>query len=224
MKLRDRQDKVERMLSFYRSSKGNPFQEASTRVKGEVDVVGALLLVDYIYRQTCGTLDRAGVRTGTVSRWQSLTDFSFGPPLLNQYHDAAAALLVKRSKVAACLAEFVSGLGMQPDSTGIRHCLSTFGQVIYQLSKGTKLTLLGIQKMPKSLNQQIGLGFLTLPVGSLRRHKHPDTPTEASFSSVTSNVEDNVAIRSIGLMLELELDESTRIRGWVEMQKSSPRY
>ncbi|KAJ4963043.1 hypothetical protein NE237_022982 [Protea cynaroides] len=297
MKLRDRQDKVERMLSFYKSSKGNPFQEVSTRVKGEVDVVGALLLVDNIYRQTCDTVDRAGIRTGTVSRFifeatirqkdslvaefmagqrglgyngdilgsalslakvmytgnvtdwcsavlvpvgaqckdvgiassllqqgQSLTDFSFRPPLLNQCHDAAAALLVKGSKVSACLAEFVSGLGSASDSSGIRHCLSTFGQVVYQISKGTKLTLLGIQKMPKSLNQHIGVGFLTLPVGSLRRHKHPEMPTEASSAHITNNVEDNVAVGSIGLMLELDLDESTRIRGWVEMQKSSASY
>ncbi|XP_043708130.1 uncharacterized protein LOC122657483 [Telopea speciosissima] len=297
MKLRDRQDKVERMLSFYKSSKGNPFQEASTHLKGEVDVVGALLLVDNINRQTCDIVDRAGVRTGTDSRFifeatirqkdslvtefmasqrgqgynggilgsmlsltkvmytanvsdwcsavlvpvgarcrdveiasnlfqqgRSLTDFSLGPPLLNQYYDAAAAILVRRSKVAACLAEFVSGLGMQPDSTGIRHCLSTFGQVICQLSKGTKLTLLGIHKMPKSLSQQIGLGFLTVPVGNLRCHKHLDMPTEASLPSVPCSIEDNVATGSIALMLESDLDESSRIRGWVEMQKSNPRY
>ncbi|XP_042507524.1 uncharacterized protein LOC122083706 [Macadamia integrifolia] len=297
MKLRDRQDKVERMLSFYKSSKGNPFQEASTHVKGEVDVVGALLLVDNIKQQTCDIVDRAGVRTGTDSRFifeatirqkdslvaefmasqrgqgsnggilgstlslakvmytanisdwcsavlvpvgarcrdvgiassifqqgRGLTDFSLGPPLLYQYHDAAAALLVRRSKVAACLAEFVSGLGMQPDSTGSRHFLSTFGQVIYQLSKGTTLTLLGIRKMPKSQSPWTGLGFLTVPVGGLRCHNHLGMPTEASLPSVPTNTEDNIPTGSIGLMLETELDESSRIRGWVEMQNSNPRY
>ncbi|XP_042509629.1 uncharacterized protein LOC122085216 isoform X2 [Macadamia integrifolia] len=297
MKLRDRQDKVERMLSFYKSSKGNPFQEASTHVKGEVDVVGALLLVDNIKQQTCDIVDRAGVRTGTDSRFifeatirqkdslvaefmasqrgqgsnggilgstlslakvmytanisdwcsavlvpvgarcrdvgiassifqqgRGLTDFSLGPPLLYRYHDAAAALLVRRSKVAACLAEFVSGLGMQPDSTGSRHFLSTFGQVIYQLSKGTTLTLLGIHKMPKSQSPRTGLGFLTVPVGGLRCHNHLGMPTEASLPSAPTNTEDNRPTGSIGLMLETELDESSRIKGWVEMQNSNPRY
>lgn len=42
MKLRDRQEKVERMIS----SKGGSFQEtSSTHVRGEVDVLGAVLMM-----------------------------------------------------------------------------------------------------------------------------------------------------------------------------------
>nr|DAD46746.1 TPA_asm: hypothetical protein HUJ06_016683 [Nelumbo nucifera] len=68
MKLRERQDKVERLLSFYKPSRG-PFQEASTRVKVEVNTVGALLLVDNTDDQSCDMLSRAGVRTGVSSRF-----------------------------------------------------------------------------------------------------------------------------------------------------------
>ncbi|KAF5197078.1 GDSL esterase/lipase [Thalictrum thalictroides] len=57
MKLRDRQEKVERMLLFHKSAKGSPFQELSTHVQGTIDVVGALLFVDEIDQQSCDTTE-----------------------------------------------------------------------------------------------------------------------------------------------------------------------
>lgn len=52
------------MLTFYKDSKGNPFQVAKTRFSGEVDVVGALLVMDTIGQQHCDTIQTAGIRTG----------------------------------------------------------------------------------------------------------------------------------------------------------------
>ncbi|KAJ0113793.1 hypothetical protein Patl1_00569 [Pistacia atlantica] len=69
MKLRDRQDKVERVLSFYKTSKGSPFQEASTHVRGEVDFLGGILMMRDIDSQNLDALDRAGVTTGITSRF-----------------------------------------------------------------------------------------------------------------------------------------------------------
>ncbi|KAL5847874.1 hypothetical protein ACOSQ3_011398 [Xanthoceras sorbifolium] len=69
MKLRDRQDKVERMLSFYRTSKGSPFQEASTHIRGEVDALGAILMMGDIDEQHSEAVARAGIRTGIDSRF-----------------------------------------------------------------------------------------------------------------------------------------------------------
>lgn len=69
MKQRDRLDKVERVLSFYKTSKGSPFQEASTHVRGEVDVLGAVLMMGDIDQQHVDALDRAGVRTGIHTRF-----------------------------------------------------------------------------------------------------------------------------------------------------------
>lgn len=69
MKLRDRQDKVERVLSFYKPSKGSPFDEATTHVRGEVDVLGALLMTDNIDEQDQDAIQRAGIRTGIKSRF-----------------------------------------------------------------------------------------------------------------------------------------------------------
>ncbi|KAJ0969917.1 hypothetical protein J5N97_022794 [Dioscorea zingiberensis] len=68
MKLRDRQDKMERVLSFYKSSKGSPFQEVSTHMKGIVDLVGALLFVDNT-QQACDALNKAGRRIGINTRF-----------------------------------------------------------------------------------------------------------------------------------------------------------
>ncbi|XP_039014606.1 uncharacterized protein LOC120144642 [Hibiscus syriacus] len=45
MKLRERQDRVERLLSFYKASKGNPLQGSNTLLRGEVDFMAAVLLM-----------------------------------------------------------------------------------------------------------------------------------------------------------------------------------
>lgn len=44
MQLRERQEKVERVLTLYKSSKSGPFAEEGTRVKGIINVAGALAL------------------------------------------------------------------------------------------------------------------------------------------------------------------------------------
>ncbi|OIT01966.1 PREDICTED: uncharacterized protein LOC109226785 [Nicotiana attenuata] len=67
MKLRDRQEKVERVLAFYKSSKGSPFQEASTNVRGEFDAVGALLMIGTIDERKHNAVERT-IRTGIDSR------------------------------------------------------------------------------------------------------------------------------------------------------------
>ncbi|KAF8023502.1 hypothetical protein BT93_F0876 [Corymbia citriodora subsp. variegata] len=69
MKLRDRQDKVERVLSFYKASKDSPFQEASTHVRGEVDVLGGLLKINNIDQQDYGAFPGAGIPTAIDTKF-----------------------------------------------------------------------------------------------------------------------------------------------------------
>lgn len=71
MKLRDRQEKVERIISSYKLSKGGPFQETSTHVRGEVDVLGAILLIGNTDEESFnGGFDREGARPGLLSRFR----------------------------------------------------------------------------------------------------------------------------------------------------------
>ncbi|XP_057973720.1 uncharacterized protein LOC131161774 [Malania oleifera] len=291
MKLRDRQDKVERMLSFHKSSNGNPFQEASTHVRGEVDFLGALLMMDSVDQQKYDTFCRAGMRTGIDSRFtfetsirqndtlvaefvasqkgqgytgdvfgsslslakvlymanasdwfsaiaipvgaqcrdvgtatgyshqrRGLTDFlPCGPSLLHKHNGSAIGLTVSKSNVVASLAQFVSV------SVGSRHSFSTFGQVACQLSSGTKLSLSGLHQVSKSFSQQMIPGALSLPFGILKWRKAPEMPNDTSAESIETNTEENPSAGSIALVLESQLDESTRIGGWVEMEKSNPR-
>lgn len=69
MKLRDRQDKVERILSLYKTAKGSPFQEVGTVVRGEFDILGALVMRHNVEHDDCDVLSRAGIRTGVDSRF-----------------------------------------------------------------------------------------------------------------------------------------------------------
>ncbi|CAN4080704.1 unnamed protein product [Withania somnifera] len=280
MKLRDRQEKVERVLAFYKSSKGSPFQEASTHVRGEFDAVGALLMIGAIDECKHNAIERA-IRTGIDSRltfettlrekdtlvaefvgsergqkdipgsplslakvlyaanisdWFSavaipvggrcrdvavptnsreergLTDYSsFGPPMLNQLNGSAIAVMVKKSNTVASLAQFVSAL---PHSDRLLYCFGTFGEVVYQLTSNTKLSIMGIHKVANLSSQQPRLAAMSLPIGIRQWSGH----SQASLD------ENSLLDGSIATMLESKLDENTRIGSWVEMKRSNPKY
>ncbi|KAM0047098.1 hypothetical protein Hdeb2414_s0009g00324491 [Helianthus debilis subsp. tardiflorus] len=261
MKLRDRQDKVERLLSF-KSSKLSPFNEASTRVRGEIEALGMLLMVDGIHEGNQEAISRMGVNTGVSSRFsfettvreKDLVTAEFvakgqvdgplslakvvysanvndwcdliavplgakcsdvgltsrlctGPPLLKQHIGSGVGLTVKKSNCIASLAQFVTQL----ESAVPSHLLSTFAQVTYQLSWGTKVSLLGLNKTPKFSSQNADLGPVALPIGLFRRHREP---MEASDGTVGSTA----------IVLESDLDSSTKVGGWVEMNNLDSRY
>ncbi len=109
---------------------------------------------------------------------------------------------MRESNIVASLAQFVSGLGMQPGSDSMGHCFSTFGQVVCQLPRGVKLSLLGLHQVPKSLSQHVSLGPLTIPVGFLKRHRAPETVDEASTGAMRVSTQENVSTGSVALMLE----------------------
>lgn len=69
MKLRDRQEKVERVLSFYQSSKEGPFQETFTHVRGHLDYLGSVLVLSDVNQQNIDAVDKCGIRTGVASRF-----------------------------------------------------------------------------------------------------------------------------------------------------------
>ncbi|CAI9758001.1 unnamed protein product [Fraxinus pennsylvanica] len=266
MKLRDRQDKVERMLTFYKSAKGSPFQEASTHVRGEVDVLAALLMMDSVDEQKIEAIERSGIRTGIQSRFtfettirekdtfvaefaasekelvaipvgarcrdvgvatnshedRALTDYSaFGPPLLNQHNGSAIGIMARKSNVVASLGQFFSGLGVHHNSAGFTRSLSTFGQVVCQLSTSTKLSLLGLHKESRLLSQRVNLGALAIPVSLFKQN----IPSEISLEEDSATTrKGRLSDGFIALMVETELDDNTRIGGWVEMKNSNPRY
>lgn len=113
---------------------------------------------------------------------------------------------------------------MQPGSDSRGHCFSTFGQVVCQLPRGVELSLLGLHQVPKSLSQHVSLGPLTIPVRRFKHHRTPETVVEASTPSMGASTLENVSAGSVALMLESELDETTRIEGWIEMHKSNPKH
>ncbi|MBA0567995.1 hypothetical protein Golob_005522 [Gossypium lobatum] len=73
MKLRERQDKVERLLSFYKTSKENPFEGSNTLLKGEVDFLAAVLLMSKVDDEHWDGVGQAGIRTMVDSRFRFAT-------------------------------------------------------------------------------------------------------------------------------------------------------
>ncbi|KAL4575462.1 hypothetical protein LXL04_022306 [Taraxacum kok-saghyz] len=262
MKLRDRQDKVERLISF-KSSKVSPLDQTSTRVKGEVEVLGLLLMIDRIHEENQEAIRKTGIKTGInskftfettiretdtlkaefvasnkaqldaltsplslskvvfdakINEWYSLTTvllgarcsdllkhdvITSGPSLLNQHIGSGVSLSVRKNNIIASLAQFVS---LQEPHLYPNY-LTTFGQVVYQLSGSTKLLLMGLRQLPKDLGQDPSLGPMGLPIGIFRPDRGTNRVTNHPFGSTA-------------LVLESELDSSTRVGGWVEMNDS----
>ncbi|OWM80937.1 uncharacterized protein LOC116193070 [Punica granatum] len=286
MRLRDRQDKIERLLSIYKTSNKGPFEEAGTRVRGEVDVSGAVLKMDTVDQQNFDALRRAGIRTGVNARFtfetqirgkdyfvaelmasqkaaEDFTDFSgnlplslskvfykanitdwfsaaaipigahcrdigndssssrqgkgltdnssLGPPLVSQPPGSAFGVTARKANFMATLGHLVSGLEMPLDPHGIRHIFSTFGQVVCDLPREMKLSIVGVHQIPIISDQRLSLGPFAIPLSPLKRRQDSDVSVISTPGASSG---------SIAVMLESQLDEDTRIGGWVEMKSS----
>ncbi|KAF2324717.1 hypothetical protein GH714_016465 [Hevea brasiliensis] len=151
---------------------------------------------------------------------RGLTDLSYAwPPLLNQCNGSAIGLTVRKSNVTASMAQSVSGFVVQPCSDRIGQCFNTFGQIVCQLPKGIKLSLSGVHQMRRLSS----LGALTIPVAFLKHHKALETMIDASAPLMEPNTLQAFSTGSIAMNVETELDENTRIGGWIEMNKSNPK-
>ncbi|KAK9086125.1 hypothetical protein Sjap_026536 [Stephania japonica] len=295
MKLRDRQDKVERLLSFYKSTKGGPFQEDKTHLYGIIDMAGALLFANNFDHQTQEVLSRTGFRTGigtrftfetnmrqkdvlsaelmtcqsenghsdgvfrpalslsklmylaNINEWCSGVLIPWGgqckdavadsnplqqqervlfypitcrPPMLSRSLGTGAGFMLRRSGFAASLAGFIDRVEMHPSSVEICNCFSTVGQVICHISKRTRLALMGVRKKVIPPSQQCRPQQFVLPLGGWR---HSKSPTDTTTSPISEDIYGENVDQSVGVTLESELDESTRIKGWIEMHNLNPR-
>ena len=63
-----------------------------------------------------------------------------------------------------------------------------------------------------------------MPVGILKLRKAPKTSVAASDPIIGADMEERVFVGSFTIMLESDLDDTIRIRGWIEMKNSGPKY
>ncbi|KAK4804899.1 hypothetical protein SAY86_004716 [Trapa natans] len=289
MRLRDRQDKIEKLLSIYKTSKKGPFEDAATHVRGEIDFLGSLLNMDGFDQQNIDDLKRAGVRTGVNARFTfetnvrgkdyfiaelkasqkvgvDLTDLSGNPPLSlakvfykaniadwfsavlipigahcsdiesdssfshqgegltdksplrppfsSQRHGSAFGIAARKENFVASIGHLISGVERPLDPHGIRHIFSTFGQVVCNLPRETKLSLMGLHENLITSDQNSSLGPFAFPMSSFSCRQNSDV------SGVSAG---NSSSGTLAVMLESLLDEYTRIGGWVEMNRSSDK-
>lgn len=275
MKLRDRQEKTEHVLSLYKSTKMGPFLEATTRIKGLVDFAGSIVFVENDVDLSRNALERAGIQTGIdlrfifktavrqkdwlvaefAARQNSLfnSDNPLGSPLtleklvyaatindcfsltmsplgafcnelgvassfeqdsrmgkasrlysprLTQQYNCGAGVIYNSSNIATSLAGLVSS----------NKSLNAFAQMAYQPFQETILTLSCLWEM-KENSCFHKFGTLAIP---MHRQKRSDSTDRSSSSSSSSS-----SPGSLTIMLETELDESSSVNGWVELQNSN---
>ncbi|KAM1617114.1 hypothetical protein ACFX1Q_016906 [Malus domestica] len=83
-----------------------------------------------------------------------------------------------------------------------------------------------VYQLPK-LSGECGehrIGAITIPFSSLVHRKSPETMIEALVPPLGTNSQDNRSTGSVALMLESELDEFTKLGGWIEMKQSNPKH
>lgn len=68
MKIRDKQDNLEKMLLYQKFGTGSPFQQARTYVKAAFSVIGSLLFFEDDFLESSNRLEKFGTKTGVNSR------------------------------------------------------------------------------------------------------------------------------------------------------------
>lgn len=129
---------------------------------------------------------------------QSLpTISSFRPPLLNKHCNFGTGLKLKTENFSCSLAELFSSLMRPSNSTNKQSIFNTFGEISIKLADQSKLTMSGMWQAPRTISQ----------------------PVRSRNSQSPPNLDQN---QRGSLSLVLDIDEDTKVGGWVEVQKSKP--
>lgn len=129
--------------------------------------------------------------------------------MFNLCHAYGVGLSVKASNFAASFGELVSGWNTQMDPASQTNKSSTFLQISSHCFGETKLSLSGVWQMPCSFSKSLRFGRFASGSNSGKK-------AVASLSG-------KKALRSTGgsISMLLDIDESSKFGGWVEVQKSS---
>ncbi|XP_078434581.1 GDSL esterase/lipase [Wolffia australiana] len=271
MKLRERQEKLERTVTFYKTGRGSPFQDSgsSTCVKGIVSINGTFPFLNisgittgvesrFIFETV--TRDRDNLIAELVARQgtPSAQDINFiGSPLtlskvtyLANINDSLSLVaipvgakcqdfdLASQPSLGPLLTSSLdppllyrslgcaAGIGLKFSSniSGIAalsasNKFSYFGQVNFQFLEGAKVSLLGHRQDPRASSQQTQIlqmsGLEPISGTQLEAEQCPSGSGSVDASLSPSG--------SAAMVLESELDESSRLRGWVELLKPNLR-
>ncbi|XP_074558571.1 uncharacterized protein LOC141814513 [Curcuma longa] len=143
-----------------------------------------------------------------------------GPPLFDQHHDGAIGISFNGSKIKASFAELFSGIGMPHDSSSERTFLSTFARVSYQPSEEVKVNISSLWQTPGTGFMKFGM--LAVPLNNVRQQT--ESSGAARASKIKKESVDTSLTKSAGaiaIMLDSEVDDSTKLGVWLEVQKSN---
>ncbi|KAI3816979.1 hypothetical protein L1987_10765 [Smallanthus sonchifolius] len=243
MKLRDRQDKVERLLSF-KSSKSSLFDETSTRVRGEIEALGLLLLIDRIDEDNREAIDRTGIKTGISSQFTFETtvrekDFVTAEFVAKGQLDGPLSLakVIYAANVNDWCSVVAVPLGAKCSDVGLSSYSFTGPPLLNQhIGSGVSLTVKNYHSLVKHFRQvtcqlswstRVSLLGLNRTLKISRQNaslgpiavpigliRHHKEPIEAGDGSFGSTA----------MVLESDLDSSTGVGGWVELSNLDSRY
>ncbi|CAN1127369.1 hypothetical protein LINPERPRIM_LOCUS29587 [Linum perenne] len=165
-----------------------------------------------------------GFTTDSSNQVKGLTELSaIGPPLMNEHNGSAIGVTVRKSNFTSSLAHSLTGLRKTSlYSHGSDHCFNTFGQIVCELPKGVKLSVLGVHKQPQSSRRFLHQGAVVLPVGILKRLDSPPFQTEQLAPPLEADLFETTPTGSIAVKLESRFDESTRMESWIQRNNSTP--
>ncbi|RLM54287.1 hypothetical protein C2845_PM10G21590 [Panicum miliaceum] len=141
LQLRERQEKVERVLSLFKASKVGPFAEESTQVKGVINVAGSLSRDSSEAESGAKCDDFSDDPNLREGHWLASLHSSLRPPLLIRSHKYAGGLILRSKNFAVSLAELISVAGKPLNAGEANSVFTEFGQFSYQMPDDIKLTL-----------------------------------------------------------------------------------
>lgn len=150
---------------------------------------------------------------------KGLTSYSHsGPPLLHQNNGSAIGIKLRKANVFASLAQFVSSQGITNESARF---FSAFAQIVWQLTRNTNLSLLGVHKVPRAPGQSICLGALSFPISV---HKHNSISEASVEEDSPRSRQRHKSDGAVSLMLNSEIDDDTNVGAWIEAKTSNPGH
>ncbi|KAL6873936.1 hypothetical protein ACP4OV_014018 [Aristida adscensionis] len=247
MQLRERQEKVERVLSLYKATKSGPFAEESTRVKGVINAAGSIsrdgsetdsgISSRFVFQTTVRKKDSLIAELATNHRFISEEDDHIGSPLVLSkvmyLSNICDSLSVAAVPVGARCDDFSTDPSIREE-----HWLATLRSSLRPplLIKSHKFAgglILRSKDFAASLAGLISMARLPINTGEASRDF-------TGFGQVSYQMADDIRLAlnaawhgpsvvsrtskptSGGCMdIELKIDEDSRIGAWIEVKKKS---
>ncbi|KAJ3682463.1 hypothetical protein LUZ60_015036 [Juncus effusus] len=156
-------------------------------------------------------------------------NFTNSPPLFQQFHNCAIGLTLKGHNFRASIAQLIGPSMVNTESADMKNChLTTFGEIAYKPLEDIKISLSTLFQICKPSSHLVKISNLSFPLIHLKKSIRSvvllqstgtDTDTGTGIDTGIDTGTGTNSSQSIALNLNCEYLESTKLEGWIELNK-----